>query len=53
MNCQNDMSRMEFMVRLAIAALDTTIEPKDIEHLRDNIAAVRKRPLPADVVAEI
>ena len=56
MNFLNDMRRMEFMVRLAIAepALDTTtiIGAKDLEHLCHNIAAARKRPLPADVVAE-
>src|SRR5256885_6167976 len=32
--------------------LTTIIGAKDLEHLRHNIAAARKRPLPADVVAE-
>jgi len=49
------MSRMEFMLRFVIAepALDTTIVgTKNVDHLRDNVAAARKGPLPADVVAE-
>ncbi|MGI4811896.1 MAG: aldo/keto reductase [Janthinobacterium lividum] len=49
------MSRMEFMLRFALAqpALDTAIVgTKSLEHLRDNVAAARKGPLPADVVAE-
>jgi len=49
------MSRMEFMVRFAIASpdLDTTIiGTKNLDHLRDNVAAALKGPLPADVVAE-
>jgi aryl-alcohol dehydrogenase-like predicted oxidoreductase len=49
------MSRMEFMVRFAIASpeLDTTIiGTKSLEHLADNVAAAAKGPLPADVVAE-
>ena len=49
------MSRIEFMVRFAIAeaALDTTIiGTKNLDHLRDNVAAARKGPLPPVVVAE-
>ncbi len=48
-------SRMEFMVRFAIASpdLDTTIiGTKNLDHLHDNVAAARKGPLAADVVAE-
>jgi aryl-alcohol dehydrogenase-like predicted oxidoreductase len=51
----NGMSRIEFMVRFAIAepALDTTIiGTKNLDHLRGNVAAARKGPLPADVIAE-
>jgi aryl-alcohol dehydrogenase-like predicted oxidoreductase len=51
----NGMSRIEFMVRFAIAgpALDTTIiGTKNLDHLRDNVAAAQKGPLPADLVAE-
>ena len=51
----NGMSRMEFMVRFAIAdaALDTTIiGTKNPEHLKDNLAAAVKGPLPADVFSE-
>lgn len=51
----NGMSRMEFMVRYVLAdpSLDTTIiGTKNIDHLRDNLAAVAKGPLPADVFAE-
>jgi aryl-alcohol dehydrogenase-like predicted oxidoreductase len=49
------MTRIEFMVRFTIAepALDTTIiGTRNLGHLRDNVAAVRKGPLPADVVTE-
>jgi aryl-alcohol dehydrogenase-like predicted oxidoreductase len=49
------MSRIEFMVRFAIAepCLDTTIiGTKNLDHLRDNVAAARKGPLPADLVTE-
>ena len=49
------MSRMEFMLRFALAlpALDTTIVgTKNVDHLRDNVAAARKGPLPEDVVKE-
>jgi aryl-alcohol dehydrogenase-like predicted oxidoreductase len=49
------MSRIEFMVRFAIAepALDTTIiGTKNLDHLRDNVAAARKGPLPANLVTE-
>ena len=51
----NGMSRIEFMVRFAIAepALDTAIiGTKNLDHLRDNVAAAQKGPLPADLVAE-
>jgi aryl-alcohol dehydrogenase-like predicted oxidoreductase len=51
----NGMSRIEFMVRFAIAepALDTTIiGTKNLDHLRDNVAAARKGPLPANLVTE-
>jgi aryl-alcohol dehydrogenase-like predicted oxidoreductase len=49
------MSRMEFMVRFAIAQpdLDTTIVgTKNVDHLRANVAAALKGPLPADLVGE-
>jgi aryl-alcohol dehydrogenase-like predicted oxidoreductase len=49
------MSRIEFMVRFAIAepVLDTTIiGTKNLDHLRDNVAAARKGPLPGDLVTE-
>jgi aryl-alcohol dehydrogenase-like predicted oxidoreductase len=49
------MSRIEFMIRFAIAepALDTTIiGTKNLDHLRDNVAAAQKGPLPANLVAE-
>jgi len=49
------MSRMEFMVRFAIAlpALDTTIiGTRNLSHLRDNVAAALKGPLPPDIVEE-
>ena len=49
------MSRIEFMVRFTIAepALDTTnIGTQNLDHLRDNVAAVRKGPLPANLVGE-
>jgi aryl-alcohol dehydrogenase-like predicted oxidoreductase len=48
-------SRMEFMVRFAIASpdLDTTIiGTKNLNHLRDNVAAALKGPLAAEVVKE-
>ncbi|MEQ1888921.1 MAG: aldo/keto reductase [Alphaproteobacteria bacterium] len=51
----NGMSRMEFMVRFAIAdpSLDTTIiGTKNPDHLKDNLAAARNGPLPADVFSE-
>ncbi len=51
----NGMSRIEFMVRFAIAepALDTTIVgTKNLDHLRENVAAAQKGPLPAYLVAE-
>ncbi len=49
------MSRIEFMVRFAIAepSLDSTIiGTKNLDHLRDNVAAARKGPLPGDLVTE-
>lgn len=49
------MSRMEFMLRFLTASpdLDTTIVgTKNLAHLRDNLAAAKKGPLPSDVVAE-
>jgi aryl-alcohol dehydrogenase-like predicted oxidoreductase len=48
-------SRMEFMLRFAIAqpSLDTAIVgTKSVDHLRDNIAAAVKGPLPAKIVTE-
>jgi aryl-alcohol dehydrogenase-like predicted oxidoreductase len=49
------MTRMEFMLRFTLShpALTTTIVgTKNPEHLRANIDAAMKGPLPADVVAE-
>lgn len=49
------MSRIEFMVRFVISNpdLDTTIiGTKDLEHLRANLEAAMKGPLPEDVVTE-
>lgn len=49
------ISRIEFMVRFAISSpdLDTTIVgTKNLDHLRDNLQAALKGPLPADIVAE-
>ena len=49
------MSRMEFMLRFALAlpTLDTAIVgTKNLAHLRDNVAAARKGPLPEDLAAE-
>jgi aryl-alcohol dehydrogenase-like predicted oxidoreductase len=49
------MTRMEFMLRFTLShpGLSTTIVgTKNPDHLRDNIAAARKGPLPPDVVAE-
>ena len=51
----NGMSRIEFMLRFTISepALDTTIvATKSVDHLRGNVAAALKGPLPADLVAE-
>src|SRR5262249_18429266 len=48
-------SRMEFMLRFTLAhpALDTTIVgTSKLDHLRDNVAAAAKGPLPDDVVTE-
>jgi aryl-alcohol dehydrogenase-like predicted oxidoreductase len=49
------MSRAEFMLRFTLSNpdLDTTIVgTKDVSHLRDNIAAALKGPLPENVVQE-
>ncbi|MGI8551123.1 MAG: aldo/keto reductase [Dehalococcoidia bacterium] len=49
------MSRIEFTLRFTLSNpdLDTTIVgTRDIGHLRDNIAAAEKGPLPANVVEE-
>ena len=49
------MSRMEFTLRFTLShpGLSTTIVgTKNPDHLRDNIEAARKGPLPPDVVAE-
>jgi aryl-alcohol dehydrogenase-like predicted oxidoreductase len=49
------MSRMEFMVRFALSQsdLDTTIVgTKNADHLRANVSATLKGPLPADVFEE-
>ena len=49
------MSRMEFMLRFTLShpELDTTIVgTADVAHLRENLEAVRKGPLPADLYAE-
>jgi aryl-alcohol dehydrogenase-like predicted oxidoreductase len=50
-----DMTRMEFMLRFTLSHpdLDTTIVgTKNIDHLKENIAAAEKGPLPPDVLAE-
>ena len=49
------MSRIEFMLRFALAnpALDTAIVgTRSVEHLRANVAAATKGPLPPDLVVE-
>jgi aryl-alcohol dehydrogenase-like predicted oxidoreductase len=49
------MSRVEFMLRFTLANpdLDTTIVgTKSADHLRANVAAAKRGPLPPDVVAE-
>jgi aryl-alcohol dehydrogenase-like predicted oxidoreductase len=49
------MSRMEFTLRFTLShpGLSTTIVgTKNPDHLRDNIEAARRGPLPPDVVAE-
>ena len=49
------MSRAEFMLRFTLSNpdLDTTIVgTKDVGHLRDNITAALKGPLPENVVQE-
>jgi aryl-alcohol dehydrogenase-like predicted oxidoreductase len=49
------MSRIEFTLRYTLSNpdLDTTIVgTRDAGHLRDNLAAAAKGPLPADVMAE-
>jgi len=49
------MSRMEFMLRFTLAHPDldaAIVGTKNLAHLRDNIEAAKKEPLPADLVAE-
>ena len=49
------MSRMEFMLRFTLSSpdLDTTIVgTRNPDHLRENIVAAKKGPLPIDVAAE-
>ena len=49
------MSRIEFMLRFTLSHpdLDTTIVgTSNLEHLRDNLAAAAKGPLPDDVLSE-
>lgn len=51
----NGMSRMEFMLRFTLSNpdLDTTIVgTSNPDHLRDNVAAAMKGPLPLDVYEE-
>jgi aryl-alcohol dehydrogenase-like predicted oxidoreductase len=51
----DEMSRAEFMLRFTLSNpdLDTTIVgTKDLNHLRDNLAAAMKGPLPENVVRE-
>jgi aryl-alcohol dehydrogenase-like predicted oxidoreductase len=49
------MSRLEFTLRFTLSNpdLDTTIVgTRDVGHLRDNIAAALKGPLPEDILRE-
>jgi aryl-alcohol dehydrogenase-like predicted oxidoreductase len=49
------MSRIEFMVRFTISLpeLDTTIiGTKNLDHLRENLAAAQKGPLPEELIAD-
>ena len=49
------MTRMEFMLRFTISHPDlhtTIVGTLNLQHLQDNLAALRKGPLPAEVVAE-
>jgi aryl-alcohol dehydrogenase-like predicted oxidoreductase len=49
------MSRMEFMLRFTVShpGLSTTIVgTANVDHLRANVAAAEKGPLPADVYAQ-
>ena len=49
------MSRMAFMLRFTLShpGLDTTIVgTRSVAHLRDNLAAAAKGPLPDDVLSE-
>jgi aryl-alcohol dehydrogenase-like predicted oxidoreductase len=51
----NGMSRMEFTLRFTLShpGLSTTIVgTKNPDHLKDNLEAARKGPLPDDVLAE-
>jgi len=48
------MSRIEFMVRFTISLpeLDTTIiGTKNLDHLRENLAAAQKGPLPEELIS--
>ena len=49
------MSRIEFMVRFTISLpeLDTTIiGTKNLDHLRENVAAAQKGPLPEALISK-
>jgi aryl-alcohol dehydrogenase-like predicted oxidoreductase len=51
----NGMSRLEFTLRFTLSNpdLDTTIVgTRDVAHLRDNLAAAMKGPLPEDILRE-
>jgi aryl-alcohol dehydrogenase-like predicted oxidoreductase len=51
----DDMSRIEFMLRFTLShpGLDTTIVgTANLDHLRDNLRAAEKGPLPLDVLTE-
>jgi aryl-alcohol dehydrogenase-like predicted oxidoreductase len=50
-----DMTRMEFMLRFTLTHPDlhtTIVGTRNPEHLRDNVRAAEKGPLPADVYEE-
>src|SRR5690606_8679832 len=49
------MNRMEFMLRFTLSHPDlstTIVGTANVDHLRENLGAARKGPLPADVYAE-